>query len=390
MKNLKQEYIHHINHRFADFSSQIPSNFSIEELIDENLLSSFVLELPKEVLEKLNDFVGAFNALRESPEYSSYLKGKYHKDIPDPGNKSLFMSYDFHLSEEQVPKLIEINTNASFLALGFYFYELLKLPLGTDFNILDLKKDILEELGLNGRNVHDPKILIIDETPEKQKLYIEFLVYQSLFRSFGWNCQIVDYRGVFEPFPDLIYNRWTDFYFEKGESKYLDAIFKSKKVCFSPNPFEYFLQADKQRLVDLNELSFWEGMKIPVEMQKTIRRSIPLTQLVSDLDKNELWNSRKNLFFKPTNSFGSKQTYKGASISRRVFEEITTSEFIAQEYVGASERIFKTPAGPESFKFDLRCYAYRDKLQMVIGRLYKGQVTNLKTPYGGFCPIKWI
>lgn len=84
-------------------------------------------------------------------------------------------------------------------------------------------------------------------------------------------------------------------------------------------------------------------MKIPVEMQKTIRRSIPSTQLVSDLDKNELWNSRKNLFFKPTNSFGSKQTYKGASISRRVFEEITTSEFIAQEYVGASERIFKTP-----------------------------------------------
>lgn len=100
------------------------------------------------------------------------------------------------------------------------------------------------------------KYLIVDETPEKQKLYIEFLVYQSLFRSFGWNCQIVDYRGVFEPFPDLIYNRWTDFYFEKGESKYLDAIFRSKKVCFSPNPFEYFLQADKQRLVDLNELSF--------------------------------------------------------------------------------------------------------------------------------------
>ncbi len=390
MKNIRQEYIQHLNHRFPDLGSQMPANFSIEELIDENLLSSFVLELPKEVLEKLNDFVGAFYGLRESPEYASYLNGKNHKEIPDPGNKSLFMSYDFHLNEEQQPKLIEINTNASFLALGFYFYELLKLPIGTDFNISELKKDILAELQLNGKNVPDPKILIVDETPEKQKLYIEFLVYQSLFRSFGWDCQITDYREVHEPYPDLIYNRWTDFYFEKEESKFLDAIFRSKKICFSPNPFEYFLQADKQRLVDLNEPSFWERMKIPAEMQDKIRRAILSTRMVSEFGKSELWNSRKNLFFKPKNSFGSKQTYKGASISRKVFEEITTSEFIAQEYVGASERIFATPGGPELFKFDLRCYAYRDKLQMVIGRLYKGQVTNLKTPYGGFCPIKWV
>jgi hypothetical protein len=41
-------------------------------------------------------------------------------------------------------------------------------------------------------------------------------------------------------------------------------------------------------------------------------------------------------------------------------------------------------------KYDLRCYAYQGKLQIVIARLYQGQTTNLKTTGGGFTIVKFI
>ena len=106
--------------------------------------------------------------------------------------------------------------------------------------------------------------------------------------------------------------------------------------------------------------------------------------------KEELWSQRKKLFFKPKNSYGSKQSYKGASISKKVFEDVANELFLAQELVPAPEALIPTPDGPQQFKYDLRCYAYRDELQLVIARVYQGQVTNLKTKWGGFAPIKWI
>lgn len=386
----KQSYIQHLKKSLPDLESNLPEGLLLDNLIDENLLSPFVLELPQPTLEKIKTFIDAFYTLRELPEYAQALKKKYNKEIIDPGNKSLFMSYDFHLAEDGNPKLIEINTNAAFLALGYYFYDLLKLPLGTDFKISDLKNDFIEELKLNGKSSASPKILIIDEDPFKQRLFAEFVTYQTLIKSFGWDCQIEDYRNVKNHQPDLVYNRWTDFYFDKLESKYLADTFKNKSICYSPNPYEYFLQADKQRLVDVNDDIFWAQIPLAENHKEIIKTAVPLTKLMSEFDSNELWNQRKRMFFKPTNSFGSKQTYRGGSISRKLYDELPKTEFLAQEYVAAPEKIFTTPEGTDSFKFDLRCYAYKNKLQLVIARIYKGQVTNLKTTYGGFAPIKWV
>ena len=39
-------------------------------------------------------------------------------------------------------------------------------------------------------------------------------------------------------------------------------------------------------------------------------------------------------------------------------------------------------------KTDLRLYAYRNRVLGVTARLYHGQVTNLRTPGGGFARVR--
>jgi hypothetical protein len=41
-------------------------------------------------------------------------------------------------------------------------------------------------------------------------------------------------------------------------------------------------------------------------------------------------------------------------------------------------------------KTDLRLYAYRNRVLGVTARLYRGQVTNLRTPGGGFARVKVV
>lgn len=387
----KKNYSEFLLSQFPELSqTSSAAGHNFADLIDENLLSPFTLNLPKRALEAIQKTIKTLFHVRKKSEYSLWLQQKYQKNIFDPGNASMFMSYDFHLDENHTPKIIEINTNASFLGLGHFFYEFLNTPTGLAFKISDLRSNFLSELALFGSQQKNPKILIVDENPSQQRLFAEFLVFQQVIKSFGWSCEIDDFRSALSKKPDLIYNRWTDFYFEKAESTELKQAYLDKKVCFSPNPHEYFLLADKQRLMDFHDPELLQSLNLSNEDNDVIKTSIPMTKVFSAFDKNDLWAQRKNLFFKPTNSFGSKQTYKGASISRKLFDELPVQDFLAQEYIPAPELSLETPEGVDSFKYDLRCYAYQDELQMVIARIYKGQVTNLKTKYGGFAAVKWI
>ena len=38
-------------------------------------------------------------------------------------------------------------------------------------------------------------------------------------------------------------------------------------------------------------------------------------------------------------------------------------------------------------KFDVRAYAYREQVLLLGARVYEGQVTNLRSPGGGFSAI---
>ena len=87
----------------------------LEPLISENLFSPFQIELPKNILAQAQEMVKACFQLRENPNYQKTYSAELEmRGIKDPGNKAICMSYDFHLDQDGILKLIEINTNASF------------------------------------------------------------------------------------------------------------------------------------------------------------------------------------------------------------------------------------------------------------------------------------
>lgn len=363
----------------------------VEPLVAENLLSPFSLNLPKNILNQAQEFVATVFQLRESPEYRNFLAPQAQAlGIQDPGNKSICMSYDFHLNSDGILKLIEINTNASFLALGDLMYKAAGAePPVSDFSIEEIKSNILDELSQSGKAVSNPKVAIIDEKPEEQRLFIEFLVFAEMFKLWGWNTKILDSSENLKEF-DFVYNRLTDFYFSDEKSSQLKELFNSKTICFSPNPYEYFLLADKARMIDWSTEGFLEKMNLPDEQISIIKRNLPMAKNMISANVEEIWAQRKSLFFKPQQAYGAKQSYRGAKISRKVFEEIIGHNFIAQEFIEAPELDFETPEGQQKFKYDLRFYAYKGRVQSVVARLYQGQVTNLKTPYGGFACVHFV
>ncbi len=361
MSEVKHKFISLIEEKFTNLRGKL------NPLISDQLLSPFKIEVPHWVRKDAQNVIQNFYQLRNSCSYRDGLKSPF----PDPKNKSILMSYDFHLTNDGQLKLIEINTNASFLALSSFMYEAHGLK-GFDFNVL--KNDILNELMLFGKNITNPKILIVDEKPLEQKLYAEFLVYNELFQSWGWSSTIEDIENTSDRF-DFIYNRSTDFYFEDSKSSKLKEIFLNRKACVSPNPYEYFLLADKLRLIEISN------------QKKIDLKEIADCKILNSESAEEIWINRKNYFLKPLRSYGGKQSYKAASISKKIFEQLTQQEVIAQEYVPAGEKVFSTPQGNITFKYDLRFYAYQDQLEFAVARLYQGQVTNLKTPLGGFAPV---
>ena len=361
---------------------------TLDELISPLLLSPFTVKLPPSVLQEAQDFVRACYRLRQDSSYQTALADEARsRGLKDPGNKAICMSYDFHVDPQGHLKLIEINTNAAFLALGYESYKMRELPLPVaGFSMEDLRASIETEMKLQGRSAAGMRVAIIDEEPEKQRLFAEFLVYQSYFEKWGWPTKIADYRAL--PPSDFVYNRLTDFYFEHPESRELREKYLDRSVCFSPNPYEYFLLADKQRMIDWSREDFWTGLSPEARALKTaIQKNLPLAKEMRLELADEVWAERKRFFFKPKRAFGAKQSYRGSTVTRKAFDEAIHSDFIAQEFIPAPELKFSTAEGEQNFKYDLRFYAYQDQVQMVIARLYQGQVTNLKTPYGGFTPV---
>lgn len=113
--------------------------------------------------------------------------------------------------------------------------------------------------------------------------------------------------------------------------------------------------------------------------------AVPSTELVTPENREAMWAARRQLFFKPAAGFGSKASYRGDKLTRRVWNEIAGGIYVAQEIVAPSERWVKSEADP--LKVDIRCYAYRGEALMYAARMYRGQTTNFRTPGGGFAPV---
>ncbi len=368
--NLKASFVRHLTQKYPDLDSTV-----VESLISENLLSPFQISISAQQVELIRSEIKKYWHLRKWS--ASHLTARYEEmGLRKPENFSACMSYDFHVNPEQGIDLIEINTNASFLALGLELYQMLKLPeIASGFSEKKLIEMFQTENQLAGNK--NLSIAIIDDKPAQQRLYIEFLVYQSLFKKCGIKSEIADI-SEFEKIKlaSLVYNRHTDFYLETSETRAIKESFNLGETHLSPNPYEYFLLADKERFID------WTA-------QNEIERpsSLLTTYDLGKSDSAKIWAERKQLFFKPKNAFGGKQTYKGASISRKVFDEIFNSQFIAQRLSPAPEIDVEYKGVSTKMKYDLRCYAYQDELQLIMARIYQGQTTNLRTDGGGFACV---
>jgi hypothetical protein len=111
------------------------------------------------------------------------------------------------------------------------------------------------------------------------------------------------------------------------------------------------------------------------------------TRQVERAHAESLWAERKRLFFKPAGGYGSKAVYRGDKLTRRVWEEILEGDYVAQELVLPGERQVQVEAESTTLKYDVRCFVYAGKIQLLAARLYQGQVTNFRTPGGGFAPV---
>lgn len=364
-------------------------------------ISSAVVELPTVALRRMCALVRLTDRLRRHPDYRSLV----YPAVPeiarfDPHHDAVMMCYDFHLQGD-MPRLIEVNTNAGGSLLAYLSHNPFQ-PVRPESLSAKIKTRLLgtfatEMLQFSGGNKPRPeRIVIIDEDPAQQYLYPEMLAFSELFRAWGVSSEVAapeqletSEEGVWlngQPV-DMIYNRHCDFYLESGVMTSLRKAYLAGKVCLTPNPHMYGLLADKRRMVlwtDPVKRAHFLQSERDAEILDAI---VPKSTLLAELDLKEAWSVRKQHVFKPVDSFGSRGVLLGGKISRKRFNELPLATTLVQELVPPS--LTEIP-NSEPMKTDLRLYAYRDQVLGVTARLYRGQVTNLRTAGGGFARVKVV
>lgn len=319
--------------------------------------------------------------------------------------RGVFFGYDFHLSPDG-PKLIEINTNAggAFLNIASRDAQIACCDIASDYQarlpdgtrlaaaVVDMFR---REWRLARGDAPLRRIAIVDDQPREQFLYPEFLLAKALFEAHGITAHIADASELARVddkitidghIVDLVYNRSTDFYLQAPENLVLRRAYEQDLAVITPHPRAHALYANKRNLTVLSDAGKLAALGAEPAAIDILNRTIPAAREVSAGDES-WWANRKSWFFKPESGFGSRGTYRGDKMTRRVFAEVTRGQYIAQELVPASERTRSTREGPESLKVDVRCYSYGGEIQLMAARLYQGQTTNFRTAGGGFAPV---
>jgi hypothetical protein len=197
---------------------------------------------------------------------------------------------------------------------------------------------------------------------------------------------------------DLVYNRMTDFSLTHDASGALTQCWQAQVsgiktgTLITPHPVAHALWADKRNLDWLSDPERLAALGLNAETIAQIVRCVPRTVPVLPTQAEHFWAARKTLFFKPQAGFGSRATYRGEKLTKRVFEEILQGGYVAQDFVAPPEFVLSATdqAVPVTLKYDLRVYAYNGQIQLLAARLYQGQTTNFRTPGGGFAPVRVV
>jgi len=317
----------------------------------------------------------------------------------------VFLGYDFHIGALG-PRLIEINTNAggAFLNMAARDHQIACCDVASEYlaglpTSRQLDDTIVamfqREWQHAGRTAPLRSIAIVDDKPAAQYLYPDFLLARQLFESRGIRAHIADLtelkvtgnQVVVDGEPvDLVYNRSTDFYLQSTEARVLREAFERNFAVVTPHPKAHALYANKQNLALMSDAHALAEFGIAAGTIDLLTRTIPPTHRVEVGDET-WWADRKAWFFKPDNGYGSRGAYRGDKMTRRVFSEVVSGGYIAQELAPPGERVHKTAGAAVQYKADIRCYAYEGEIQLMAARLYQGQTTNFRTAGGGFAAV---
>jgi hypothetical protein len=326
----------------------------------------------------------------------------------EPGNFAVMMGYDFHMTEAG-PRLIEVNTNAGGALLnglrnaGLCDLSELAGACSGLLSIEEMGERVVETFRAEQRAVRgDDAVLrsvaIVDERPEEQFLYPEFELFRELLLRSGIRAEIgdtselvraasggIEMRGV--PI-DLVYLRDTDFALETPRTAALREAYLTGEVVVSPSPREHHLLADKRRLTLFSSQESLARLGVGPEDADFLAELVPETRLLSEMSYDEAWRTRRDWVFKPAAWFGSRAVYRGDKISKRKLREIhPQAHYLAQRRVQPGAVQVDTAEGLQTMKFDVRAYAYRDQPLLLGARVYQGQITNFRSPGGGFSAI---
>jgi hypothetical protein len=359
-------------------------------------------------LDRMSQGITAIESVVASDAYREVALAR----VPDlarivHGSRSgVFLGYDFHLRNDRLG-LIEINTNAGGAMLNAVLARAQRSccaatdPLvPTSESIAELEAGIVamfrREWHLAGRTAPLRRIAIVDEAPQQQYLYPEFLLFKRLFERYGIAAVITDPGSLeasdtglhHQGLPvDLVYNRLTDFYFASGSAEALrDAWLRGTSVI-TPHPHAHALYADKRNLALLSDEAELKALGVDARTREVLLDTIPETRIVNPARATEIWDARRHLFFKPFAGYGSRAAYRGDKLTRSVWQQIIQGDYVAQSIVMPGERLVGAQQSAQVMKFDLRNYVYDGAVQWVAARVYQGQTTNFRTPGGGFAPV---
>ena len=367
------------------------------DVYQEALCASEV-HIPRTALVQMVRLVRLLDRLSRKPAYRALLAPQLPEvALFDPGHDAVMMCYDFHLTEGG-PRLIEVNTNAGggLLAYLACHPECHTLP---DQLAPRLRQRLMESfaremvLSSGGHSARPTGIAIVDENPPGQHLFGEMQAFATLFEDWGVPTFIVapealqaDSTGVFFDGQriDLVYNRHCDFYLNEPAMSGLRQAYLARAVCLTPNPHAYGLLADKRRLALWSDPDMAARLPLSSRDRALLRDTVPASVLLGNDNREQFWGERRNWVFKPVDRFGSRGVLLGEKISRKRFYELPANLTLVQRLVPPS---LTEVADSGPMKTDLRLYAYRNRVLGLTARLYRGQVTNLRTPGGGFAPV---
>ena len=369
-----------------------------------HLFSNVPVFLSANAIAEMRECVAAIESITRLPAYqAAVLSWASPIAREDHGPVGVLMGYDFHLGENG-PTLIEVNTNAGGAFLNAFLAraqrnccaEMGAIPTPTAPRFEDAVFQMFQDEWKRQRGPGSPhRIAIIDDSPTDQYLYPEFLLAQKILIERGVEAIIADASGLrydegrlwFDGLNiDLVYNRVTDFALDQPEHTAFRNAYRDGTVVVTPNPHNHALLADKRNLSLLSDQALLESWGVEPRLRAQLS-AVPRTVLVTPGNGESLWQSRKNLFFKPSGGHGGKAVYRGDKLTKGVWAMISQGGYVAQTLVRPSQRMVRVDDAPQARKMDVRLYTYDGRVLLVAARLYQGQTTNFQTPGGGFSPV---